>query len=725
MASLFYQFHLLLLLLLSSLIIRMICMKNRWLWLMVFLCSFFLSLRTYYYVNKIENEPQRITNGYLKIQTDSIKVDGNSLKLTGKIQGKKYFVYNTLKSPAEKAIWQGKALPNMAIVNGDTEDFDNARNLNGFDAKKYYQSLGFTQVLQAKAIKPVKIQRFSISDVRQRLIWRIDRRYSTRLASYIKALIIGYKDAQFADYTSAYKTTGLLHLFTLSGMHIQFYLGGVHLLLKRAGLVRETRLLLLSAVGLLLIILTGGSFSTIRAVVSFLIAFACLTLEIQLSKLDQWSIMLFLLILCFPLVFWSVGAQLSLYFALILSYLNDLRLKKWQQLVLFSAFALPIMIYSFSEWTIIGGLFTILLFPLFEWLILPGCIVLFLGCFLPIPQFLSFLLEQFFRLLEKVLALAAFPNLTIGRPTFTILLFLILIVLLLIDRLKYQRKTYWLLGIAFLLIASVTFSAKGMVAFVDVGQGDSIFIKPPFKQETFLIDTGGRLTFRQKKWQSRQQKHLSDYNLLPFLKSLGCTKIDHLLITHNDADHMGELMNVIDNVKVKNLYLAKGSQVELKTLIQSIKGTKIHLVKKGDTVGNKLKVQILSPEKSTGENDDSLVTYFTINHQRFLLTGDLETTGEEALIRNYPQLKTDFLKVGHHGSNTSTGKELLEKVRPKYAIISAGKKNRYGHPTQETLTKLNKQKIRVFRTDQQGMIYYHWSAITKWGEIKLLIDFLE
>ncbi|CDW59576.1 Lactamase B and dCMP cyt deam 1 domain containing protein [Trichuris trichiura] len=281
------------------------------------------------------------------------------------------------------------------------------------------------------------------------------------------------------------------------------------------------------------------------------------------------------------------------------------------------------------------------------------------------------------------------------------------------------KKYYQSLGFTQVL------QAKGMVAFVDVGQGDSIFIKPPFKQETFLIDTGGRLTFRQKKWQSRQQKHLSDYNLLPFLKSLGCTKIDHLLITHNDADHMGELMNVIDNVKVKNLYLAKGSQVELKTLIQSIKGTKIHLVKKGDTVGNKLKVQILSPEKSTGENDDSLVTYFTINHQRFLLTGDLETTGEEALIRNYPQLKTDFLKVGHHGSNTSTGKELLEKVRPKYAIISAGKKNRYGHPTQETLTKLNKQKIRVFRTDQQGMIYYHWSAITKWGEIKLLIDFLE
>ena len=115
-------------------------------------------------------------------------------------------------------------------------------------------------LMRRNTIKALDLQRFSISDVRQRLIWRIDRRYSSRLASYIKALVIGYKDAQFADYTSAYKTIGLLHLFTLSGMHIQFYLGGVHLLLKRAGLVRETRLLLLSAVGLLLIILTGSGF---------------------------------------------------------------------------------------------------------------------------------------------------------------------------------------------------------------------------------------------------------------------------------------------------------------------------------------------------------------------------------------------------------------------------------------------------------------------------------
>ena len=704
---------------------RICCMKSRKLLLLAFLCSLFIGLRTFYYVNQINKAPETITNQHLKLQTDSIKVDGNLLKLIGKINGKKYLVYYSLKSPEEKELWGGEKPPNSAVVSGETEEFDPARNLNGFDAKKYYQSLGISRSLQVKSLKPLRRSRFGLSDLRQRLIRTIDQHYSKRLASYIKALVIGYKDAEFAEYSEAYKTTGLLHLFTLSGLHIQFYLGGIHLLLKRAGLTREVRLGLLSLIGLLLICLTGGGFSTIRAVLSFLIAFACLTFEVLLSKLDQWSLMLFLLVLGFPLVLWSVDAQLSLYFALMLVYLNDLRLKAWQQTLLFSLLSLPVLIFSFSEWTIIGGLFTLLLFPLFEWLILPGCLILFFGCFLPLPQLIASLMEQLFLLLEKLLAFAAIPNLITGRPAFLIFLLLILFVLLIIDRLKYQRTFYLLLGAVCLLVASIAFSANGMVAFVDVGQGDSIFIKLPFMQETFLIDTGGRLNFKQKPWQARQPKQLSDYNLIPFLKSLGCRKIDHLLVTHNDADHMGELNNVMSKIKISNLYLANGSQLELKKLLMGVKGTKIHLVKQGDTIGKHLKVQILLPEKSEGENDDSLVTYFQINQQRFLLTGDLEMTGEEKLLNNYPQLKTDFLKVGHHGSNTSTDEEFLKKIKPKYGIISVGKKNRYGHPTAETLEKLNKFQVKVFRTDQQGMVYYQWSALTKRGKIKVLIDFIE
>ncbi|MGO3116172.1 DNA internalization-related competence protein ComEC/Rec2 [Enterococcus pseudoavium] len=700
-------------------------MKKRQLLLLVILCSFFLAIRTYFYISQLIAEPVKLTEEVLTIETDSVKVDGNLLKLTGEIHGKKYLVYYALKNPREKKYWISNDLTNIAVVSGESENFETARNLNGFDEQKYYHSLGISQKLQVKTLKPMPRKSARLSDLRKQLIWRIDQSYDQRLASYVKALVIGYKDSHFAEQTKAYKSTGLLHLFTLSGLHIQFYLGGVHLLLKRCRLVRESRLILLSGLGLLLIGLTGSSFSTIRAVLSYLIAFTCVTFDCMLAKLDQWSIMLFFLVLCFPLVLWSVGAQLSLYFALLLLYMTDLRLKTWQQMLLFSFLSMPLLLYSFSEWTFIGGLVTLLLFPLFEWVILPGCLLLFIGCFLPFTQVLSRLMDGLFQLLEIVLVGIAFPNLTIGRPSLILLMLLILLVLLMIDRLKYRQKVCLLAGAMSFCLIMLSFSPKGLVTFVDVGQGDCIFIRLPFKRETFLIDTGGCLNFKRQKWQRQQQRHLSDYNLLPFLKSIGCSKIDHLLITHNDADHMGELTHVLNEIKVKNLYFAKGSQQALKRNLESVTGTRIHLVQRGDTVGKYLKLQILSPEISRGENNDSLVTFFIVNRQRFLLTGDLEVEGEEKLISAYPQLRTDFLKVGHHGSNTSTGEALLKKMQPKYGIISVGKNNRYGHPTVETLRKLKKYRVTVFRTDQQGMIYYQWWPLINQSKIEVMIDFLE
>lgn len=692
---------------------------------MVFLCSFLVGLRTYYYVNYIADSPQVKIRQKLSIQSDSVKVDGDMLKFIGKIKKKKYLVYYSLTSHEEKGLWLQQKTPNTVIIDGKTENFDTARNLNGFDERKHYRSLGFSQKLHIDSMVLLENRRSTLSDFRHQLILRIDQSYSRRLASYIKALVLGYKDEQFAEYSSVYKTTGLLHLFTLSGLHIQFYLGGIHLVFKRLGFVRESRLVILSLIGILLIMLTGGSYSTIRAVISFLLAFACVTFDWLLSKLDQWSVMLFLLVLCFPLAIWSVGAQLSLYFALMLLYLNDLSVKSWQQMLLFSAVTIPVLLHSFSEWTIAGSVFTLLLFPVFEWLILPGCILLFLGCFFPIPPLIAVLFEWLFQSLETLLGFVSFPNLIIGRPNGLILVILVVLVLLLIDRLIYHQSIRLFVLLALILLSMISFSGRGMVAFIDVGQGDSIFIKLPFKQETFLIDTGGRLSFERKKWQRRQEKHLSDYNLIPFLKSVGCAKIDHLLVTHNDADHMGELIHLMNKVKVKNLYLAKGSQMELKEMLLSFKETAIHLVKQGDVIGNHLTLRVLSPEISQGENDDSLVTFFTVNRQRFLLTGDLEKSGEKKLIEQYPTLKTDFLKIGHHGSNTSTDPEFLKHLQPKYAIISAGKKNRYGHPTEETLEKLRNEQIKTYRTDQNGMVYYQWSPLTKKEEVKVLIDFLD
>lgn len=690
---------------------------------MVFLCSFFIGIRSYLYVTTFSTDHLAMANERINIQVDTIKIDGNLLKFYGQIDGKTYLIYYTLATEKEKLSWSSQKPPDYALISGKTENFSAARNLNGFDEQKYYQSIGISQALQADSLSPTHSKKGSLSRMRHRLIGRITQRYSDHLASYIKALVIGYKDSQFNEYMDGYKANGLLHLFTLSGLHIQFYLGGLHVLLKRLRLIRESRLAILCVVSLIVIPLTGGSYSTIRAVFSFLITFSCLTFDIVLSKLDQWSVMLFLLVSCFPLALWSVSAQLSLFFSMILLYLADLELKQWQHAIMFTFLAIPILIYSFSEWSILGGVMTLLLFPLFEWVILPSCLLLFVGCFLPGIHALEQLFDGVLRFLEGFLVKLSLPNLIIGKPSMLVFLCLSIILFILLDRLKYQQTFHFLIMVAVILLFSISYSYRGMIAFIDVGQGDCLFIRLPFNQETFLIDTGGRLNFKQAPWKRRQSKALSDYNVLPFLRSVGCQKIDHLIVTHNDEDHMGELENILSKIRVGNLYLAAGSQMELRKLLEPLNGPTIHLVKQGDQIGQKLKLKILSPQKSTGENNDSLVTYFEVNQQRFLITGDLEITGEENLINHYPNLKVDILKVGHHGSNTSTGEQFLKTIDPKYAVISVGRNNRYGHPTAETLDKLTSQQIQILRTDQNGMIYYQWSPITKRGKLKFLIDF--
>lgn len=697
------------------------CYKSQKLGLLAFLCMLLIGMRTWVYTNQLTETSQTFRKEPVSLQSDSIKIDGNLLKAIGEIKGKKYLIYYSLQTKAEKTAWQDNII-GQGFVSGKTQTFSPARNLQGFDERKYYHSLGISQSLQADELQQGKKTKMQLRNLRTALLFRIDQKYTRHLASYLKALTLGYKDSQFEEYSTAYRATGLLHLFTLSGMHIQFYLGGCHLLLKRLRLTPAPRFVLLTGLGVLLLVLTGGSFSTIRAVLSYLLVFCCLYFGLLVSTLDQWSIVLFLLFLGFPLVLNAVGGQLSLYFSLLLVYLQDVKRPSWQRAGLFSLLSLPILLYHFGKWRISGGLLTLLLFPLFEGFILPSCLLLLVGCFLPLPSFFSDFIDQGFRLLEAGLKMVG-ANWVFGKPTLGVFIGLGILVLLVLDRIKYQRKSYLYWVLTSVLLLTTTFSPQGMVAFVDVGQGDCIFIKLPFKQETFLIDTGGRLRFKQAHWQQRQAKQLSDYNLLPLLKAVGCSKIDHLLITHNDTDHMGELSHVLNEVKVKNLYLAKGSQWELQKLLKPLKQTSIHLIKRGDSVGRKLKIAILAPETSQGENDDSLVTYFQIHDQRFLLTGDLEQTGEIALLNQYPQLKTDFLKVGHHGSNTSTGQAFVEQLQPKYAIISVGRTNRYGHPTAETLQQLTKVRAKIFRTDQQGMIYYQWDPLTKRGRIKVLIDF--
>lgn len=228
-----------------------------------------------------------------------------------------------------------------------------------------------------------------------------------------------------------------------------------------------------------------------------------------------------------------------------------------------------------------------------------------------------------------------------------------------------------------------------------------------------MIDTGGRLLFPEEDWQRRRDPfQVGDDVLLPLLKSKKVNKIDKLILTHSDIDHMGAAHELIGQVIIDEIIIAPNSAEkpfmrELITAAQ-LNGITIKEVKAGYGWKNKSgEFQFLFPfDNEYKGNDSSLVLFAIFGGLTWMFMGDVETDGEKEIIRSYPELSANVLKVGHHGSKSSTTEELLLLVQPEYSIISAGRNNRYGHPHPEVLMRLHTFDTAILRTDEHGAIHY-------------------
>jgi competence protein ComEC len=234
------------------------------------------------------------------------------------------------------------------------------------------------------------------------------------------------------------------------------------------------------------------------------------------------------------------------------------------------------------------------------------------------------------------------------------------------------------------------------VKFFDVGQGDSILIQTP-NGKTMLIDAGPG---------SASDKVYSA------LKSLNINSIDVLVATHPHEDHIGGMTNIVNNLKIGMMYMPKSitTTKTYESLLNAIsnKGLKVNTAKAGVVIDidSALSVTMLTPNSAnyTDINDYSAVIKITYKNNSFLLVGDASNNSESEMLSNGSSLKADVLKVGHHGSATSSSDSFLSAVNPKYAIISVGAGNSYGHPTAATLGRLSSHNINVYRTDESGTI---------------------
>jgi len=243
---------------------------------------------------------------------------------------------------------------------------------------------------------------------------------------------------------------------------------------------------------------------------------------------------------------------------------------------------------------------------------------------------------------------------------------------------------------------NISVSGTLTVTYIDVGQGDSIFIQSP-SGKTMLIDAG---------------VPEMGSKVVNYIKSRGINKIDILVATHPHADHIGGIPAVIENFQIDKFYMPKVTTTTkiFENVLRAAKskGLLINVAKAGVVLnlGNEVKAEMLAPNSSHYDdlNNYSVVIKITYGNTAFLFTGDAEKESEQEMLDKGYNLKADVLKVGHHGSSSATTWAFLKAVNPKYAVISCGKGNDYGHPHKETMEKLKSLGIIVYRTDECGTI---------------------
>ena len=236
------------------------------------------------------------------------------------------------------------------------------------------------------------------------------------------------------------------------------------------------------------------------------------------------------------------------------------------------------------------------------------------------------------------------------------------------------------------------------VHIIDVGQGDSIFIQT-LEDKRILIDAGDEE---------------AEHTVYSYLKRRGVKKIDVLIATHPDTDHIGSMDYIIDKFKISHFYMpdAKTDSEAFYNLLDSCrdKNLKIEYLTKGDVlkIDSSTTMEILSPSTITDKNNlNSIVSLLNYKGYEFLFTGDAEKENESEILSSCNLPDIEFLKAGHHGSSSSSTKEFVERVKPEAVAISCGYNNDYGHPHRSVLDTFRENGSVVYRTDKNGTLVFY------------------
>jgi competence protein ComEC len=673
------------------------------------------------------------------------KIDGDQLTIKAMDQksSESLLIKYRIKSEGEKQYLQQYLSPELFCkVNGELDEPSISSNENAFDYKTYLQQNHIYWILKPNQLNLQSCQKDTnfftyFKKVRADGIRYLQVHFPSETVPLAAALLFGTSDLISSETMDDYQELGIVHLLAISGLHIAIIVAIVYYLFLRIGLTKETSIVLLLICLPIYCILTGASPSVNRSVLMTMLLLIGRRWgnHNHFNALDVISLTFLLYVFIVPYAVFNVGFQLSFIVTFTLLVSSSYMLERYENpvsLLMSTSFlsmltSAPLLLYFFFEFSVITLFVNLLYIPIFNFVLLPYLLFVYIlhllfGNFMdpflyPINKIIIFMNT----LTEKIASLP-WNTVVLGRPNELILLFYgwgLLLFLIIWERgLKGIGKKFLLFLFPCLLFTGqfvwMNFSLEGEITFLDVGQGDCIYIRLPFGQGHYLIDTGGNMGFEKASWQARDRSYeVGRDTVVPFLKSKGVTTIDKLIVTHGDMDHAGGAAAVLQELKVRELVLPdRKDKNELeKRLVQTAvkKKVVVQFVHAGDSwqVGEN-HFYVVSPEENSQResNDGSIVLYTKLGGLRWLFTGDLEEAGEANLLKQHPTLLIDVLKVGHHGSKTSTTELFLDQLSPKIAVISVGENNSYRHPNQEVMERLAKRKIKVMRTDLSGAITY-------------------
>ena len=634
---------------------------------------------------------------------ESIKYQGNKMTLTLKTNEKLIATYYFDTKEELEKVKKELSLGDMLVLEGELSKPSSSKNFYSFSYPTYlkYQKIFYI----------MKVTDFSIKQKNSNVLMSIKNTIrnsiaSDKVGSYIRVFFLGDDTSFDTTLEDDFRKLGISHLFALSGTQISFILSIISF--RKSSLsIKHLVFSFCFLVSYYLIIDKNAAID--RALIFSLVFSINKTFNFNIKPLFLILLSLSILFFINPYYIYDVGFEYSTVISCVLMlYMNNKKSKgkiidllevSW---VSFLA-SLPISLYHFSYINPLSIIYNLFYVPFINIIIFPLAMLCF---FIP---YLSFILEFFINIFEGSVAFLSSINIgyiTLAR--FNIFYYFLYYIFIFSYLFVKSKKKIFLFLILLMILIHYSYPKifpKDALYMIDVGQGDSFLITS--NNKIMLIDTGGVMSYYQEEWMKYEKNSGGKY-LVTFLNQLGITKLDYLVLTHGDYDHAGEALTIMKEIDVETIFFNGNELNSLEKEIWNNSSSHYKLIE-GDrfSLGDFNFLVISNTYKD--ENDGSLVLYGTIFDKSLLFMGDASIKSEEYILDNYDISDITILKVGHHGSRTSSSEEFIKSVNPTYALISAGVNNKFNHPHHEVLKRLEDSDSIIFNTKIDGMVMFDFT----------------